>query len=366
MSIKQKLLKKEDLEKFDTFIQDTLDRYIDVKVWDELIQTTGEDSNYIISNKSTIPDLVIYNKGFNKRNCFYYSNRNKGSIHFPRKLFILRPKKIKEYNSSSPYIMLDSNKNEKNKENEEPFEFKKIPEDIEKKYMMKKEEEKNDIIDELIDFLKCDSNNVPKTKLNKEEIKENDDKKLSENDNAFRKNSYKENVMNVNNKFSGVNSISAIDFRNKMIQNMKFNELLYKNMFKLKPNNKFNTGNFAQNLIFSPENSKNNLRTINFPSYYYSPLNYYGNQRPIKGGINYLAQLDSIMKNNITERIWLVVHEKNTFVHSYNNEEIYYYLNDLIKRGELQDLSINCTIYPDIFVAPIELYNNLKLMYEKK
>ena len=374
MSIKPKLLKKQDLKNFDAFIQDTLDKYIDVKVWDELIQKVGKDSKDIISNKSTIPDLVIYNKGFNKRNCFYYSNMYNGNIHFPRKLFILRPKKIKEYNSDSPYIILDSNDTKKEEEEiEKPFEFKSIPEDIEKKYMKKKgEEEKNDVIDELIDFLNCDNSNVPKIKLAKEETKVNDDTKPRENNQGIRKNSYKENIMNVNNKFSGPNNISQTDYRNKMIQNMHFNELLYKNMLKVKQNNKFNTGYPAQNginqnIILSPDNFKNNDISINLPRNNNNTFNYFSNAHPNElKGMDYLDQLNYIMKNNITERIWAVVNEKNRFVHVYNNEEMYYYLNALMKNGDYKDITINCSLYPDVFISPTELFENLKSRFQKK
>ena len=103
--------KKEDLDKFDKFIQDTLDKFIFVKPWKELYLKTGKDAYDIISNKSTIPDLVIYNKSFNKNDCFYYSNKNNKNIKFPRVKFLLRPKKIKYDN---PYIEEKGKKEEEN------------------------------------------------------------------------------------------------------------------------------------------------------------------------------------------------------------------------------------------------------------
>ena len=376
MSIKPKVLKKEDLQKFDYFIQDTLDKYIDVKIWDELIQKAGNNSKEIISNKSTIPDLVIYNKGFNKRDCFYYSNKKGGNIYFPRTQFILRPKKVKEYNITSPYIIMDTNENNnKEKENEQPFEFKSIPKELEKKYVKNNEEEKNELINELNDFLKTDNDTVPKVNLIKEDIPSNEfDVKVKEDENkyGYRKYSYKENSMNINNKFSGPNNISQIDYRKKMIQNMQFNELLYKNMLKVKLNNKFNNGNYAlnginQNIILSPDNYKNNEININFPKDNINSLNYYANNyvNELKG-MEYIEKLNYIMMNNITERIWVVVNEKNSFVHKYNNEELYYFLNVVVKNGDYKNNSIYCSLYPDLFISPTELYENLKLMYQKK
>ena len=100
MSKNQKYFKKEDLDKLDKFIQESLDKYYSVQPWDELYQITGENHKYIISNNSTIPDLVIYNKGFNKLNCFYYPNVKgyKKKVKFPRKFFHIKQKENKNYN----------------------------------------------------------------------------------------------------------------------------------------------------------------------------------------------------------------------------------------------------------------------------
>jgi len=62
-----------DHKAFDEFIQNSLYKYNFVEPWDELYQATGVYSKYIVSNKSAIPDLVIYNKKFNKNECFFDS-----------------------------------------------------------------------------------------------------------------------------------------------------------------------------------------------------------------------------------------------------------------------------------------------------
>ena len=41
---------------------------------------TGKNYDLIISHKSTIPDLVIYNRVFNKNECFLEANRNENTI----------------------------------------------------------------------------------------------------------------------------------------------------------------------------------------------------------------------------------------------------------------------------------------------
>ena len=63
-----------DLKSFDTFIQKTMDKFTFVDPAEELYNSVGIYSQYIISNKSTIPDLIIYNKTFNKKLHFYLKN----------------------------------------------------------------------------------------------------------------------------------------------------------------------------------------------------------------------------------------------------------------------------------------------------
>ena len=60
-----------DLNKLDEFIQSSLDKFKLVDPMRELYNATKNDANSIISHKSTIPDLVIWNKKFNKNDCFY-------------------------------------------------------------------------------------------------------------------------------------------------------------------------------------------------------------------------------------------------------------------------------------------------------
>jgi hypothetical protein len=67
----------------DEFIQDSLDKYIFVDPMEEMYEATGQYSKYIVSNKSAIPDLVIWNKKFNKNECFFDAS-SKEYNPFPR------------------------------------------------------------------------------------------------------------------------------------------------------------------------------------------------------------------------------------------------------------------------------------------
>ena len=81
----------------DDFIQNSLDKFFFVEPWKNLYENTEMFSRYIISNKSTIPDLIIFNKTFNKNDCFEGADRNYFN-KFPRMRFILRPRYKKFYN----------------------------------------------------------------------------------------------------------------------------------------------------------------------------------------------------------------------------------------------------------------------------
>ena len=102
------------LNNLDIFIQNCLDKFKFVDPKQELYDATGEDNNIIISHKSTIPDLVIWNKSFNKNNCFYESNNNQEN-KFPRMMFYIKINKKKSKKNNN------SNNNKINKINNNDF-----------------------------------------------------------------------------------------------------------------------------------------------------------------------------------------------------------------------------------------------------
>ena len=94
--------------------------------------------------KNTSPPLWLRRKD-SKDSSLWKSRR-------PRKQFILRPKKVKDYDSKSQYIKYESNKEEtkekdKKEEEEKPFEFKSIPKEIENKYIGDDKKEENKVYD---------------------------------------------------------------------------------------------------------------------------------------------------------------------------------------------------------------------------
>ena len=73
----------------DNFIQNSLNKFELVEPRPELYENTGNDKDLIISHKSTIPDLVIWNKTFNKNKCFEEC-KTKTENPFPRYRFYLK------------------------------------------------------------------------------------------------------------------------------------------------------------------------------------------------------------------------------------------------------------------------------------
>ena len=97
---KRNIIQKQDLKNLDDFIQKCLDNFKFVEPKKELYETTGIDKDLIISHKSTIPDLVIWNKSFNKNNCFIGANTYVQN-EFPRYLFYIKIKKNKKKNNNN-------------------------------------------------------------------------------------------------------------------------------------------------------------------------------------------------------------------------------------------------------------------------
>ena len=84
-------LRFQNFKYFDNFIQNCLDKFKFVNPRKEFYDVTGKDANLIISHKSTIPDLVIWNKTFNKNLCFQDGDIDQENP-FPRYQFYLRIK----------------------------------------------------------------------------------------------------------------------------------------------------------------------------------------------------------------------------------------------------------------------------------
>ena len=82
-------IEEKHLHNLDEFIQNCLNKFKFIEPLQSFYDATGKDKDLIISHKSTIPDLVIWNKPFNKNECFEGANLKENNI-FPRYRFYLR------------------------------------------------------------------------------------------------------------------------------------------------------------------------------------------------------------------------------------------------------------------------------------
>ena len=383
MSTKKKYLKEEDLKKFDEFIQESLNKYFYVEAWDKLYSITKKDSYDIISDNSTIPDLVIYNKSFNKNDCFLYSNKKNKYIKFPRVQFLLRPKKIKYYNPSNTY---EDKKEEKDLEFLKPFEFKSIPKEIEEKYnninKNNKSENNNVIFDELKDFMKSDNDkdNEIKVKLIKDdEQKEIDNKekgdinnnKNNENKNNENKNRKYSNNNNKNvekNKFDAPINMKNINY-NTNINNMVYNNyLMYQNLlFKNIQFQNNNINNLKMNDINNNKNNNDITKNNNANNNMNSMSLYYNNNNENKN-IEFekiINNIDELINKNENNRNWKVIDlRNNTIVYKFNSEELFIFLKTIINNKEDKNFFIGDSD-TDILFNPIKIYEDLKIKYQK-
>ena len=153
---------EQDLKKLDDFIQGCLNKFKFIDPLPSFYEKTGNDKDLIISHKSTIPDLVIWNKTFNKNECFEDADTSKKN-DFPRFTFFLRLNKDKD----------SKNKNAKNKEKKG------------KKNKKNKKDKKNN-----------ENNNNPNSKTEQNNlIKEMEN--LNINDNNGNKNNFNFNNQNI-------------------------------------------------------------------------------------------------------------------------------------------------------------------------
>ena len=405
-SNEKKYIKKEILKKFDEFIQESLNKYFYVDAWDKLYSITGKDSYDIISNKSTIPDLVIYNKPFNKNDCFFNSNKKSKHKKFPRVQFILRPKEIEFYNPSNTYADKNEEEEKTNSQILEPFEFRSIPKEIEDKYnknINTRKENNNSLLDELKAFMKDDKNDESKVKLIKEDekneagIKEKDEKNNNNNkvnnENRVKKRKYSNNNKRMygKNKFErpiNMNIMNNINY-NSNINNITYNNyfiyqrMYYQNMNSPNNINKLNISNInnSNNNQINPiqkeikENINNDINNkinnnvnniINNKNNTNSITSYYNNKEIKDVDIEKIINnIDELINKNKQNRNWKVIDLKdNITLYKFNSEELFLFLKTIINSKEHKNYSIS-DIDCDILFNPIKIYEDLKNKYQK-
>ena len=392
-----KYLSRNDLNKFDKFIQNSLYKYYFVKPWEQLYNITGENHSDIISDKSTIPDLVIFNKSFNKNDCFIQANKKRKYNKFPRKQFLLKPKKLENY--IFPSITMEQKEEKKEKDEDlAPFEFKSIPKDIENKYVNSVDNGgKNILFDELQEFMKNEDDSTCATKVKLIYENENDNinngkeknqqKSINKTDNDNKKRKYL-NQKNYNkNKFgiplninylNKIRYVNYVNIQEKIMQNIQYQNYLNKIRMKMIYNmNKNQNNSLSSNEKKLEGNSHNtqkdndikadSKKDNNENNNMHNTFSYFKNNEGINEKEefeNYINNFDEILKNYKNKRNWKVVDNRNDSVNKFNSEELYYFLNTIISRNENNNYSIS-DLEKDFFFNPVELHDKLKNIFQE-
>ena len=142
-----------DLNLFDDFIQTALDKFNFTSEIPKLDESAEKFHDYILNEESQIPDLIIYNKPFNKNDCYagYY---NFGFNKYPRKSFVLKAQENKNKNIKEEKEEKDDNNNKEKEEIKIEPKEEEVKEEVkeEKKIIIEepKKEEKIEVKKEII------------------------------------------------------------------------------------------------------------------------------------------------------------------------------------------------------------------------
>ena len=324
--------------KNDEWIQLLLNNYKYYDEKKEFDENTGDDVDLVISHKPIIPDLVIYNKTFNKNNCFLEGN-TKERNNFPRKQFFIRftekdkeqlkkfninrKNKEKEKKIENNYTTQDlkkdnnnynnNNLNEKENENEvtqkdEKNKNEEINKNIDKNgEQIKEEKEKTE---EIGDEKEIDSEEEEKNSEEKEEEdEENNNNDIESNEEEKNEEKKNVNINGIQNNDDGISNLSTVSKEfyefypknyNKNI-NQKNNNMNNNNNNNNNLNNSLNNNNMNNNLNNKPNNNNmnNNMNNIN-PNFDFNQFNNLDNislseEISQKGDIS----LDSSLLNNV-------------------------------------------------------------------
>ena len=236
----------------DEFIQSCLNKYKFVDPKKEFYDVTGENKDFIISHKSTIPDLVIWNKTFNKNECFQEGDTSK-SNPFPRYKFFLHLK------NSNGKKRTDNTSNTSNTSDKDNISMDKI--NLKEDNCFKKKENEYEIKGQNEDIKMNKSSEINK-------IKDLNEFKNSENDFSDM------NSINTNiNKCNIINSYNQ-PIKNNII-NFNNNTFLSQNNYSNSNGKYFPRINNNQNIRFQTDN---NVQIVPFNNYYYNintPQNIY-------------------------------------------------------------------------------------------
>ena len=369
-SCQEKEKQKKDLENplhksLDKFIQSCLSKYKIIEAKKDLYDKCGSDKNLIISHKSTIPDLVIWNKTFNKNECFENCYTSKISP-FPRYKFFLRLNDSKEENKK--------NKKCKNKYKKEQKSLSSGQNNL--KISSKNNEEKisNDVkennnlqnISNLMDKIELtDSKNEDvqeqddtKEKTDRKENKlsslspQEEKKKINDNTLHYEDNSNFIKFINSHHQTKEKNINTNIAFNEESDINKKINETpnSYNNNLNQLNQNSFSKSNNCQNNIsnfnygrnylnMQSNNSNKNLFSNSMSSYsmFSSTINKNKNKKTMNDYYQNQFKQNELLMNFVYSYLeakgWIVFENNGNYISNFSSFELFAFLTNILKNN---------------------------------
>ena len=383
-------IQTEHLQNLDYFIQNCLNKFRFVDPLQSFYDCTGKDKDLIISHKSTIPDLVIWNKTFNKNECFEDANLNKESP-FPRYRFYLRLNKDKDKKFNKDKEKKSKKNNKKKNKNKNLNNNEKNDNDNNNDNVNDNEANENKLVKEM--------NNL---NINKEDDKKGNINPYNKNANVNNRqqrfpNKKKNNYIEPMNKFNinqnendmGINKNKYDNPNyNNMNMNMNINNSLYQQVNN--NNNNINLMHYNNNKLNQPNmnmnyNSQNNLNqglvnnnnNLNKPNLTYNnnneKFNNYQNQMMNKGEKKEELQAEFLFKLVYMYSLnkgWIVftTQNQNQIVGYFNSFDLYKFLNEQLKNNNLNSFSVRTVNEPYMFSSEnmfIILHKIIPLIIER-
>ena len=373
----------------DKFIQNCLNKFKFIEPEKKLYDICGEDNNSIISHKSTIPDLVIWNKTFNKNECFEDCCISEISP-FPRYKFFLRFNRSKD-KKKKPDKKRKKNNNKSNKSDEKNSSHRrnlKCNSEInEEKTLVKSSHLKKNNLDSVLNLMEkinVKDNNVEDSNEHyAEDTKDKTDKKESNNSSQDQNEIVDDTSINHKNNsdfIKFINSHHLSEQNNKNIRlvpnsNKKPNNIIFKNNNNYQNINRQSPQRLNNNYIFqnmSSQNKNNNYWSSHFYETKYTNSNLCTNKNSLfsSNKSNKHSLLSSLIKNDkktmndyyqnqfkqnellmnfvysyLDKKGWMVFDNNRNYICNYTSFELFAFLTNILKNNN--DLKYYLVGMPD-------------------
>ena len=390
----------------DKFIQNCLNKFQFVEPKKELYDICGEDNNSIISHKSTIPDLVIWNKSFNKNECFEGCDTSEISP-FPRYKFFLRFNQTKDKKKKSDKKKKKSknkSNNTEQKDSSNKSNLKSNSEINEEKVFGKSTPLETNNSDGVVDFmeqldLKRNKDENTKENYNAQDSRDKTDKK-EKNKSPIGENKINNDIsINYKNSTDFINSISSHHHSEQNNQKLlsNSNSKSFNNINNFKYNNSVSSKKFNSNNQIFKNSSFQNINNYSNSHYYeskYRNSNLYNSFFSTNNSNKY-SLLSSSVKNDkksmndyyqnqfkqnellmnlvysyLDKKGWIVFNNNRNYICSFTSFELFAFLTNILKNNnELKNYFVGMTENSSMFNGEqiyIILSQTLPIILQKK